>query len=111
MVINGFRQSIFQQNTWLRRHTPPLMCNVYPRMSHLSNLTSTRKRTPTLPRLPIPSLHNTLEKYLKSIEPLLLEDARNGGIPFEEARFKRAVWAKHFEEGLGSICQQRLLGL
>lgn len=69
------------------------------------------KKVPTLPRLPIPSLRSTLDKYLKSIEPFLLEDVTKGGLPFNEALQKRVIWAEEFEKDLGQVCQRRLVGL
>ena len=55
----------------------------------------------TLPKLPVPSLDETLAKYLRSIEPLTT--------PEELERSK--VLAKDFVKpgGLGQILQQRLL--
>lgn len=64
----------------------------------------------TLPRLPVPDLHQTLQRYLSSIEPLLLEDARHGGAPFDETYQQRKLWVEDFEKGVGQICQERLHG-
>ena len=63
--------SLFALRTCLRRPVhmqPPLVPS---RTRALS-----RTSTPTLPRLPVPDLHKTLQKYLKSIEPFLLEDEK-----------------------------------
>jgi len=65
----------------------------------------------TLPRLPVPNLHQTLKKYLKSLEPFLLEDERFGGPCYELAFNKRLKWAEKFEEGIGKLCQERLQGM
>lgn len=65
----------------------------------------------TLPRLPVPDLHQTLQRYLSSIEPFLLEDADHGGAPFDEAYQQRKLWAEDFEKGLGQKCQERLYGM
>lgn len=65
---------------------------------------------PRLPRLPIPPLKDTLKRYLKSLEPFLLEDAAKGGQSYEDALRERVAWAKEFEDGLGRVCQQRLIG-
>lgn len=62
----------------------------------------------TLPRLPVPDLQQTLQRYLNSIEPLLLDDAKRGGSPFEQAIEKRKLWAEDFANGLGKACQERL---
>lgn len=64
-----------------------------------------------LPRLPIPPLRDTLDRYLNSIEPLLLEDEARGGQPLNEAMWKRAKWADEFERGVGKACQERLQGV
>ncbi|GBE88380.1 hypothetical protein SCP_1301950 [Sparassis crispa] len=64
---------------------------------------------PTLPRLPVPDLHQTLEKYVRSLEPFLLEDASSGGSSYDSAHSLRLKWAEDFESSLGKICQERLL--
>jgi carnitine O-acetyltransferase len=69
------------------------------------------QRVPRLPRLPIPPLKDTLKRYLESLEPFLKEDAASGGQPFEEAMRQRVAWATEFEEGLGPVLQQRLIGV
>ncbi|KAH8099965.1 acyltransferase ChoActase/COT/CPT [Cristinia sonorae] len=63
---------------------------------------------PTLPRLPVPDLRLTLQRYLVSIEPLLREDAERGGPAFEPALEQRRRWVEDFENGLGKLCQERL---
>lgn len=65
---------------------------------------------PPLRRLPVPDLHQTLQKYLQSLEPLLLEDELRGGPSYAAARQTRETWAEHFERGIGKACQDRLLG-
>nr|GAT46572.1 predicted protein [Mycena chlorophos] len=65
----------------------------------------------SLPRLPVPELRQTLDRYLRSIEPFLLEDERRGGIPFKTAYALRREWADEFASGVGSLCQDRLLAL
>ncbi|KAH9903022.1 acyltransferase ChoActase/COT/CPT [Cubamyces lactineus] len=70
-----------------------------------------RTSTPTLPRLPVPDLHKTLLKYLKSVEPFLLEDERRGGVDFQSALEHRVKLVNDFERELGPLCQQRLLAL
>src|ERR1700731_921578 len=65
---------------------------------------------PTLPRLPVPPLRQTLDQYLKSIEPFLIEDEARGGPPFAKSYQRRVEWAKSFEMGVGKTCQERLLG-
>ena len=65
---------------------------------------------PSLSRLPVPDLHQTLQKYLQSIDPLLLEDEAGGGPKFAEARRMRETWAEDFERGIGRVCHERLQG-
>ncbi|KAH7913563.1 acyltransferase ChoActase/COT/CPT [Hygrophoropsis aurantiaca] len=66
---------------------------------------------PKLPRLPVPELRKTLDKYLLSIQPFLLEDEANGGPSFTSSYTKRLKWAEEFETGMGRNCQQRLIAL
>lgn len=63
-----------------------------------------------LPRLPVPPLRDTLDRYLKSLEPFLLEDEARGGSSFRESMNSRQAWAKEFELGLGQTLQERLVG-
>ncbi|KAH8117830.1 carnitine acetyltransferase [Phellopilus nigrolimitatus] len=64
-----------------------------------------------LPRLPVPLLRGTLDRYLKSLEPFLLEDEACGGPPFRDALQARVAWAEEYERGLGKTCQERLIEL
>lgn len=63
-----------------------------------------------LPRLPVPALRKSLDGYLKSIQPLLLQDEVQNGVPFDAAYEKRVKLAEEFERGIGSILQERLIG-
>ncbi|EKM58277.1 uncharacterized protein PHACADRAFT_26793 [Phanerochaete carnosa HHB-10118-sp] len=67
--------------------------------------TSSRVR---LPRLPVPDLHRTLQGYLTSLEPFLLEDDAKGVSKYSDALAVRKRWAEDFEHGLGSVLQERL---
>lgn len=73
---------------------------------------STTPTTPALklPRLPVPVLRKSLDGYLKSIQPVLLQDEAQSGAPFDAAYEKRVKLAEEFERGLGSVLQERLLG-
>ncbi|KAF8501679.1 carnitine acetyltransferase [Russula emetica] len=71
---------------------------------------ATASRPPTLPRLPVPDLHQTLSKYLRSLVPLLQEDEARGGTPWRSALQERQRWADEFEKDLGAKCQERLHG-
>ncbi|KDQ24753.1 hypothetical protein PLEOSDRAFT_1078778 [Pleurotus ostreatus PC15] len=62
-------------------------------------------------RQSLPPLRKTLDRYLKSIEPFLLEDEAKGGQPFYDALALRTKWADEFERGIGTVCQERLLAL
>ncbi|KAK7050876.1 hypothetical protein VNI00_004988 [Paramarasmius palmivorus] len=64
-----------------------------------------------LPRLPVPDLRKTLDKYLKSLEPFLLEDAARGEVQYEDAYALRKKWADDFYSGIGKTCQERLQAL
>lgn len=75
----------------------------------VSNTTPSSKPL-QLPRLPVPPLRDTLDRYLKSLEPFLLEDEARGGASFRESMDTRQAWAKEFELGLGQTLQERLMG-
>lgn len=62
------------------------------------------------PRLPIPPLRQTLDKYLASLEPVLREDERAGGQSFAKAYALREKWVNDFEAGIGKVLQERLFG-
>ncbi|GAA6034359.1 hypothetical protein JCM8097_002687 [Rhodosporidiobolus ruineniae] len=66
-----------------------------------------------LPRLPIPTLSNSLDKYLKSLRPFLLDQASTQGKDerwVDQELQKRRDWANDFERegGLGRLLQERL---
>lgn len=71
---------------------------------------ASRTSTPSLPRLPVPDMYTTLQKYLRSLEPILLEDEARGGTDFKTAYASRVKLVEDFERGLGPTCQERLQG-
>ncbi|ORY88754.1 acyltransferase ChoActase/COT/CPT [Leucosporidium creatinivorum] len=78
---------------------------------HRKDQPKTFSRQKELPRLPVPTLDKSLERYIKSLRPLLLEKARQEGKgeeSVEEGIRQREAWAKDFEEGLGRLLQERL---
>lgn len=74
----------------------------------------TFSRQRSLPRLPIPQLDASLERYLKTIEPLLLQKEELGELPGSSAQQeleKRRQWAQELakEGGIGHKLQHRLI--
>lgn len=72
----------------------------------------------SLPRLPVPPLSESLQKYIISLKPLLYEEARLSSKSDPEAFVnaeieKRKALARDFDDakGLGRILQERLLDL
>lgn len=51
-----------------------------------------------------------MDRYLKSLEPVLEQNEETGGESKEAALKARQEWAKEFEDGLGKSLQQRLIG-
>lgn len=76
--------------------------------SRFSSSSSVTK-IPTLPRLPVPDLRKTLDKYLTSIEPFL-HDTEQSSLDFSAAYQLRKKWADEFYSGIGSVLQERLIG-
>ncbi|EJD06449.1 carnitine acetyltransferase [Fomitiporia mediterranea MF3/22] len=81
--------------------------NSGPNVSSTSSASSARP----LPRLPVPRLRSTLDRYLESLEPFLLEDEARGGASFKDAMRARVNMINEFERGLGRTLQERLLEL
>ncbi|KAG8904529.1 hypothetical protein FRB99_001612 [Tulasnella sp. 403] len=65
----------------------------------------------SLPRLPVPPLRESLDRYLKSLEPLLNQAEEKGGEKADVALAKRKGWADEFERGAGKVLQERLVDL
>ncbi|KAG8980593.1 hypothetical protein FRB90_007606, partial [Tulasnella sp. 427] len=65
----------------------------------------------SLPKLPVPPLRASLDRYLKSLEPVLEQAEETGGETKEAALRARQEWAQEFENGLGKALQQRLIDL
>jgi carnitine O-acetyltransferase len=61
-------------------------------------------------RLPVLSLRQTLDKYLKSLVPFLKEDEARGGPPYDAEMDTQVKLVREFEVGIGSTLQERLLG-
>ncbi|CAA7266960.1 unnamed protein product [Cyclocybe aegerita] len=76
-----------------------------------SSTTTSSVRKKTRGRLPIPPLRHTLDRYLASLEPFLLEDETHGGMTFSSAYALRKKWANEFESGIGHVLQERLVAL
>ncbi|KAG8704852.1 hypothetical protein FRC08_002011 [Ceratobasidium sp. 394] len=75
---------------------------------------SRSERTPTfahqrsLPKLPVPNLRPTLDRYLKSLEPLIAEAGEANAAT--EMKKQRQM-ADEFENGIGKLAQARLIDL
>ncbi|KAF9243394.1 acyltransferase ChoActase/COT/CPT [Melanogaster broomeanus] len=62
-------------------------------------------------RLPIPDLRKTMDKYLKSIQPVLLADEHTGGPSFSTSYAHQRALVNAFLSGPGPLAQARLLAL
>ena len=81
------------------------------RQSHMLNSSKQATARPKgRGRLPVPPLRDSLDRYLRSLEPFLLEDEARGGKPYTSAYALRQKWADDFEAGIGKTLQERLVG-
>ncbi|GAA5879501.1 hypothetical protein JCM16303_003226 [Sporobolomyces ruberrimus] len=99
------------------RSSPPFraLSSTPTRMFALTPYRTEQPRTFThsksLPRLPVPPLPATLDKYVTSLRPFLLDQAAKEGENdhwVESELAKRRELAKDFEAGLGKVLQERL---
>ncbi|GAA5919003.1 hypothetical protein JCM1841_002686 [Sporobolomyces salmonicolor] len=88
-----------------------------PRMFALTPYRASQPKTFTpskaLPRLPIPPLSASLEKYIRSLRPFLLQQAHQEDKDeswVDQELERRRGWARDFEKegGLGRVLQERL---
>lgn len=91
-----------------RLRLPNMVFNGQPVSRLAFQSTSTPKRP--FPRLPVPSLHHTLEQYLRSIDPFLDDTSLTGHKIKSDAVCERQAWLQDFETGVGARCQEGLLG-
>jgi carnitine O-acetyltransferase len=69
----------------------------------------------SLPRLPVPALQSSFDRYIQSLKPLLLQQALESNASEDsvsEQVKKRQEWVQDFIRpgGLGKILQERLKG-
>lgn len=68
----------------------------------------------SLPRLPVPTLQASLERYLVSLRPIIADRAARGELPsgatVESELAQRKAWAEELlkEGGMGGVLQERL---
>ncbi len=65
----------------------------------------------SLPRLPVLPLRASLDRYLKSLEPIVAQDEEKGGESASQALKRRTEIANEFENGVGKVLQERLVGV
>lgn len=95
-----------------RIHLKPRLTSSSLTMSSRSTSTTTapKPKPVQMPRLPVPELRKTLDKYLASLEPFLREDEKRGGMSYQSGMSLRRKWADEFEQGIGKVLQDRLVG-
>ncbi|KZV97484.1 acyltransferase ChoActase/COT/CPT [Exidia glandulosa HHB12029] len=79
------------------------------RLARRAITTTARQRQ--LPRLPVPRLEDTLQKYTRSLQPFVDDDAERLGLSVAEEVEKRDRLARTFRDGLGKTLQERLIEL
>lgn len=107
-----FSPSQFAVNSTL---VSPSLSRMFALTPYKRDQTRTLDRQKELPRLPIPPLDKSLERYITSLKPLLLEQALQTGQSeqtIEAELNKRRQWAADFQsnKGLGRLLQERLKG-
>jgi hypothetical protein len=98
-----------------RQSPSPALSRMFALTPYQKNQPRTLSRQKELPRLPVPKLEASLDRYIKSLRPLLLEKALKEGKGEEavEAGIRqREEWAQDFAKqgGLGRLLQERLKG-
>jgi hypothetical protein len=78
--------------------------------STLVTKTLTDYERSTFPRLPLPSLAETMENYLKSLNPWIEEETSAQGTSKDAAIAQRRKWADDFAAGVGGKLHAKLQG-
>lgn len=92
---------------------PSSMLPLIPQQTQLRPPAAARRQTSNavaLARLPVPDLKQTLQRYVTSLQPFLLEAETRTGAAYANALAERQKWADDFENGLGQTLQARLQG-
>lgn len=95
--------------------SPPQPGRMFSLTPHRSDQPKTFAHAKSLPKLPVPKLDASLERYVQSLKPLLLEAAKQGGHDrawVEQQLNNKRQLAKDFAKsgGIGQVLQARLEG-
>lgn len=109
------RRSRLSSSPTILRQPSPTLSKMFALSAFKQNQPKTLQFQKTLPRLPVPALSSSLERYIKSLRPILLEKALKEGKGPESVDAelkKREEWAADFTKqgGLGWLLQERLKG-